>query len=309
MIEIRAPGAADLPGLSALYRSAFGYEPPEGFWRWKYGDAPGESRQRIALSEGIVVAHAGALGLPARWARGEGLAWQLVDFMGSTAGGGLRSAMVAAGRDLLAELPRVEDVPFLFGFPSARHFRLGARAFGYRAWREVRAFHGCLPDVVTADASAPVEVEIAERSGAWAPAIWERCRVRGVLRSQAFLDWRYYARPDRYYRFYRLRRQGAEGFAVFGYAGDEARAAELWLPDGEGGAEMLRAVTTDLRSLGMTRWTFWPPDARHAQIVESLGARVVEETIFAGCRGRPDEAHPEALAGDFALAMGDYDLV
>jgi hypothetical protein len=59
----------------------------------------------------------------------------------------------------------------------------------------------------------------------------------------------------------------------------------------------------------MKRWTFWPPDARHAALLERLGARGADETVFAGCRGGPGEAHPEMLAGDFTVAMGDYDLV
>ena len=154
-----------------------------------------------------------------------------------------------------------------------------------------------------------VEVEITEQSGAWSSALWESLRLTGVRRSQAFLDWRYYARPGRYYRFYRLRRRGAEGFAVFGYAGEEASAAELWLPEGEGGADLLAATAADLRGLGMRSWTFWPPDARHAALVERVGARAADESVFAGCRGRLGEAHPETLAGDFTLAMGDYDLV
>ncbi len=307
MIEIRPPQAGDLHGLGALYRSSFGYEPPEGFWRWKYGDVPGESRQRVALSGGTIVAHAGALGLPARWSGGEGIAWQLVDFMGSTAGAGLRSAMVDAGRDLLADLPRAADVPFVFGFPSPRHFRLGVRAFGYRPWRQIVAYRGDLP--AAPPAPPDVAVEITEQSGPWAPAIWERCCGIGVRRSQAFLDWRYYARPGRYYRFYRLRRREFEGFAVFGYAGEEASAAELWLPEGEDGADLLRASIADLRGLGIKSWTFWPPDARHAAIVESLGATAAEEDVFAGCRGKAGEAHPETLAGNFTLAMGDYDFV
>ena len=307
MIEIRAPHSGDVAGLAALYRAAFGYEPPEGFWSWKYGAVPGESRQRIALSGGVVVAHAGALGLPARWAHGDGIAWQLVDFMGSTAGGGLRSAMVDAGRDLLADLPRAGDVPFVFGFPSSRHFRLGARAFGYRPWREIPIYRGALP----AEESTPgdVEVEVTEQAGAWSSTVWERLRLTGVCRSQAFLDWRYYARPGRYYRFYRLRRRDTEGFAVFGYAGEEASAAELWLPEGGDGADLLAAAAADLRGLGMRNWAFWPPDALHAALVERVGARAAGETVFAGCRGRPGEAHPETLAGDFTLAMGDYDLV
>ncbi len=304
MIEIRPAGPEDRPALDELFAASFGHGAPAGFWEWKYAQTPGESRQRVAIVDGDLVAHAGALGLPARWEGGQGAVWQLVDFMGTTAGSGLRSALVEAGRDLLSALPREHDVPWIFGFPSERHFQLGRRTFGYRPLRQISVWSGPLPA-----ARSAARVEISESCGEWAETIWSRSTAFGVTRTAAFLNWRYFARPDRYYRFYRLFVQGAEGLAVFGYAGREAQGVELWLPPEVDWTNALLAVVDDLRSLGMESWSFWPIDASQEALLRSVGAGVSDRRIFAGCRGRLDDPHPETRAERFTYAMGDYDLV
>lgn len=303
MIEVRAPREEDRAALDALYHEAFGYVPPEGFWQWKFGALPGLARQRVAVHAGGVVAHAGAIALPAAWSGGEAPVWQLVDFMGRTSGRGLRSALVAAGEALLAELPRPGDVPWIFGFPSPRHFRLGERTFGYRPLREIPVWEGALPEVVGA-----AGVEVAETADAGLEGIWRRCGVQGVRRSAEFLNWRYYARPGRYYRVYRLAGRGGEGFCVFGYHETTASAAELWCPSEADLPELLRAVVADLRGLGMTRWRFWETTPRLATAFRRLGLMPLPDRVFAGARGRMGAPDPTPAAAAFALAMGDYDL-
>jgi hypothetical protein len=208
--------------------------------------------------------------------------------------------MVELGRALLADLPRSQDAPWIFGFPSERHFRLGQRVFGYRPLFEVQPLAGAIPDGPAPD----VRIETGDTPGDWAEPVWERCGVFGVRRSTAFLAWRYWSRPGRYYRFYRLVSAGAggsEGLAVFAFVGEEAWAAELWLPDSGEWYPSLLAVAADLRAAGLRAWRFWPSPGidPHA---EALGLRPEGERRFVGCRGG------EPAAG-FTYSMGDYDLV
>lgn len=329
-MRLRPTRGEDLPGLSTLFERRFGHPLSPEEWAWKYGQIPGESRSWVAaMPDGEVVAHAGALCLPARWKAGEAGAWQLVDFAGTTARRGLRSAFVDLGSALLADLPRPGDAPFLFGFPSERHFRLGGKVFGYLPLREIEILGGDLPE----GEGAPGAIERHDHSFAGVEAIWEACAVTGVRRSAPFLDWRYYARPNRYYRFYRLwadgeggegeRREGIAlgprrgkrpGLAVFGFVGQEARAAELWLPPGEGGVEAwepaLQAVAADLREMGMRAWRFWsPPRSEWGGLLAGLGLKPTGERQFLGCRGREGGKDPQAAAEGFACSMGDYDLI
>ena len=330
-VSFRATAPQDLPALADFFTARFGraWTPEE--WVWKYRALPGEARSLLAVSDGgEILAHAGALCLPARGTRlevsclspsspgeggwegageegrgDEGLGrgrsdagiWQLVDFAGTPRRRGLRPPLVELGRQLLAGLPRPGDVPWIFGFPSERHFRLGERVFGYRPLTVVEELGGPLPE---GRSPAGVEVETGDSCGPWAEAAWEACGVTGVRRSAAFLNWRYHARPHRYYRFYRLFAGGAEGLAVFAFVGEEAWAAELWLPPAGGHREWypsLLAVAADLRAAGLRSWRFWPAGA-----LAGLDLTPTGERRFIGCRGRPG-------GEDFHFAMGDYDLV
>jgi ribosomal protein S18 acetylase RimI-like enzyme len=316
-LVLRPTAPADLPALAAFFTERFGHPMTAEEWSWKYGSLPGEARSFLAVDpadSGSLLAHAGALCLPARRQEREVGVWQLVDWAGTTRRRGLRPPLIELGRRLLADLPRADDAPFLFGFPSERHFRLGERAFGYRPLAEVTELGGPLP---TAAVELPA-VASGDSCGDWAAAAWEACGVAGVRRSAAFLNWRYYARPGRYYRFYRLASQGIEGLAVFAFVGEEAWGAELWLPpggaDGAGGRwyAPLLAVAADLRGAGLRRWRFWPPppELRLDATLAALGLAPAGERRFIGCRGALGaEGDPAAAARGFRFAMGDYDLV
>ena len=293
--EIRPTRPEDVAPLCSFLTERFGrpWTPEEH--AWKYEALPGEARSLVTVGAegGQILAHAGALCLPARlWDRDAGI-WQLVDFAGVPQGRGLRPALVELGRRLLADLPRPGDAPWIFGFPSERHFRLGERVFGYQPLAEIVELGREIP---AEPAPADARILAARDScGDWAESIWDACGACGVRRSAAFLNWRYHARPHRYYRFYRLAVLGGEGLAVFAFVGEEAWAAELWLPPGNGWHPALLAVAADLRAAGLRRWRFW-----ETPVLAGLGLQPTGERRFIGCRG--------AAAAGFTYAMGDWDL-
>lgn len=296
----------DLPALAAFFEDRFGHSWTPEEWAWKYRALPGEARSFVAVdAAGDLLAHAGALRLPARWRGGEAGIWTLVDFAGTTRRRGMRPALVDVGRLLLADLPREGDAPWIFGFPSERHFRLGERVFGYRPLLVLEELGGEIPD----EASG-VSIETGDSCGDRAGAVWEACGVLGVRRSAAFLNWRYYARPRRYYRFYRLAAGVLEGLAVFAFVGEEAWAAELWLPPGGEWYAPMLAVAADLRAARLRRWRFWPPPPGLGMepVLASLGLRPTGERRFIGCRGRAGGQDPVEAASGFVYSMGDYDL-
>lgn len=307
-LDLRPTAPADLPSLSALFARRFGHPLPAAEWEWKYRRLPGEGRSLVAVADGEVVAHAGALRLAARFRdeRGEvreGGIWQLADFAGE-AGPGLRPPLVALGRRLLQDIPGPADAPWIFGFPSERHFRLGVHAFGYRPLAEIQPLAGEIPRGAPPE---PVDLAVSDSCGAWAEAIWERSCALGVRRSAAFLNWRYHARPERYYRFYRLRSTDAEGLLVFAFVGAEAWAAEAWLGAGAEWYPSLLAVAADLRASGLGTWRFWP--GLPAPLAGALGLAAAGEPRFVGCRGRSGGPDPVLAARGFTYSMGDYDLV
>ncbi|HEX6199330.1 MAG TPA: hypothetical protein VF150_03620 [Thermoanaerobaculia bacterium] len=330
---LRPAEPADLPGLAELLRGRFGHPLTPEEWEWKYRRLPGEGRSWVAVDgAGRVLAHAGALRLPARLGPGGGPAgeagadpgiWQLTDWAGSGEGAGLRPPLVALGRRLLADLPGPGDAPWIFGFPSERHLRLGERVFGYRRLPAIMPRAGELPAGEGGAATAGAPVETSDHCGDWGEAAWAACGVPSVRRSAAFLNWRYHARPGRYYRFYRLRPAGGaptEGLAVFAFVGRLARGAELWLPPAPGvsaaPAELwepaLRAVARDLAAAGLERWELWPPPAGSGlePLLAGLGLRSAGEPVPMGCRGRGGETSgPSPADPRFHYSMGDFDLV
>lgn len=314
MIAVRPTGESDLPGLDALFRASFGHGFAADEWEWKYRRLPGEGRSLVAVDRaGAVVAHAGALRLPARRGDLEAGVWQLADFAGSTggAGGGLVPPLVRCGRTLLAGLPGPADLPWIFGFPSARHFRLGERTFGYRPLAEVRPLAGPLPESPAPRPGLAAPAERLDPGDDLAGRAWAACAVDGVVRTTALLNWRYHDRPARYYRYYRLAGGGAEGLAVFAFVGRAAWAAELWLPPAAGWYDALAAAAADLRAAGLASWRFWPPPPRSGldATLARLGLAPEAETLFIGCRGAPGGPDPAAAAAGFYYAMGDYDAV
>jgi len=311
-IALRATEPADLASLSALFARRFGHPLSAAEWEWKYRRLPGEGRSLVAVAGGEVVAHAGALRLAARWRDEagevrEGGIWQLADFAGE-AGPGLRPPLVALGRRLLADIPGPADAPWIFGFPSERHFRLGVHAFGYRPLAVLQPLAGEIPRAAPA---VPVDLAVSDSCGDWAEGVWARSGTLGVRRSAAFLNWRYHARPERYYRVYRLeahrRGPGGEGLLVFAFVGAEAWAAEVWLPGGAEWYPSLLAVAADLRASGLGTWRFWP--GLPEPLPSALGLAAAGEPRFVGCRGRLGGPDPVLAARGFTYSMGDYDLV
>lgn len=299
-LQIRPTRPEDLPSLSALFAERFGHPLEADEWHWKYQLLPGEARSYVAVEGGAIVAHAGALCLPARWQGGEGGIWQLVDFVGTTRRAGLRPALVTLGSTMLEDLPRPQDAPWIFGFPSERHFRLGQRVFGYRPLLDLEIWAGTIPDE---PAPLLIRMDTSDSPGDWAGRIWESCGVFGVRRSDAFLRWRYWGRPRRYYRFYRLYANREEGLAVFAFVGEEAWAAEVWLPGSDDlfWYPSMLAVAADLRAAGLRSWRFWPSPGIDP-LAKALDLRPTGERRFVGCRGGTP-------APGFTYSMGDYDLV
>jgi len=303
--RVRPATVADEGELDALFAASFGNCPAPGYWSWKYDRLPGQARRLVAEdASGRLVAHIGALALRARTRDGDRPIWQLVDVMGTTRGAGLRPPLLAAGRTLLADLPGNGDAPWIFGFPSERHFALGTRTFDYLPLCAIEPWSGALPTSGAAD----VALDISDRCTPDVEAIWEACDVRSVRRSAEFLNWRYCARPGVYYRVYRFAVAAREGFAVFGFSSEEARAAELWLPPAPRGGAALRAIAADLRGLGMRRWRFWPRPGEE-DLLRDLGAVPSGEKVFVGCRGRAGGPDPVAAGRDFTYVMGDYDAI
>ena len=138
-------------------------------------------------------------------------------------------------------------VPFCFGFPNARALKVSERIVGSRT-----LFPIVLKKTpVEAFGPPPPDAEAGEAVDEAFDPLWEAGRrsfTHAAVRDRARVNWRFHARPSRYYRMV-WRRQGRElvGWAALSVVGEDATVADLLgrEPDGRDlAASLLRRPPT-----------------------------------------------------------------
>ena len=215
---------------------------------------------------------------------------------------GLWPPLVRARPLLLADLPREGDAPWIFGFPSERHFRLGERFSATGRSRPSRSSPARSRDagargrrdLKTGDSAATGPRRRGRPAGSTGSAAPPPSSTGAISASSPLLPL-LPARPA-----------PVEGFAVFAFVGEEAWAAELWLPPGGEWYPSLLAVAADLRAAGLRRWRFWPPPPGTGWTAFSppwgAGRGSAGSSAAAGAPSGADD--PVAAAAGFFYAMG-----
>lgn len=228
--------------VCAAFERVFGEARSPDVWRQIYRASPDGAAGVVSLDgANAVVGHYGAtLQRLAGMGRNEVVFGQIRDVFTHPAvrgaGTGRGSLFARLGRGFQERFSG-RDVKLIFGFPSERHFRLGARLLGYRHLVGLTMWAREVP---------PPGNVAAQRLGALAPVacfddeadiLWSRRPATAKMaapRTAAFLNWRFAPRPDRNYRRYRydsFLAGGMAGYAVVAHHGHEARLADFRLPD------------------------------------------------------------------------------
>jgi len=235
--------------VCAAFERVYGEARPPEVWRRIYRDSPDGSVGVVCLDEAnAVLGHYGATRQRLAGMGLEGVVFgQIRDVFTHPAA---RGAGTGRG-SLFARLYRDFEQRFagsalklIFGFPSERHFRLGARLLGYRRLAGLETWMREVP--------APGNVA-ATRLGALVPvtrfneevdALWAQRPAMATMatpRTAAFLNWRFAPCPGRSYSCYRydsFLAGGMAGYAVVAHdayqTGSEARLADFRLPDDPG---------------------------------------------------------------------------
>ncbi len=157
---------------------------------------------------------------------------------------------------------RVEGggAPFCFGFPNARAKVISERIVGTRTFAPVRIVR----TEVGAFPAPPGDAGSGEHVDESFDALWEAVARRSadlLVRDRARVNWRFHARPTRYYRMVWRRQAGemlswaalsvvADGTAtVVDYVGRE--------PDGSDLPPLFAAAAAEARALGARFLVFW----------------------------------------------------
>lgn len=264
-LNVRAFASEDLSGVQALFHRAYGAELTTGQWEWKYGRSPFEHFGVVGEREGEIVAYYG------------GWRWRL------HGGGRRRDALVfcdimtdpsarMAGRlppliplhEAAMELAASAGIPYFCGFPNRGAARFGSRFLGYRYEWMAACSAPLAPFAALSQPGSPAAdgfvVDISDTFPEGLDELSARLHALPgfrVERTRDVLNWRYHARPDRYYRVYTARVAGGapEAYAVASTAGSVVVLVDLQAgrPDtGEGLDAIFSAVARDLAPLGIT---------------------------------------------------------
>lgn len=276
--EIREAAEADAPGIRRLFERVFRTELPEAEWRWKFAQDPDGWYGVVGVADGEIVGNYSGWGMRFLLDQEPRLLYAVGDVATEPTVrglGGRRGVYRAMTEAFYEKVGR--DVPFCFGFPNSRALRVSERIVGSRTLFPI----GLVETPVEAFGPPPADMECGDSVDASFDPLWEagrRALSHAAVRDRARVNWRFHARPSRYYRMV-WRRQGRDllGWAALSVVGENATVADfLGLDENGGDLDALFAAAADeARRLGARRLVFWstPGGPGRARIERLTGTR------------------------------------
>jgi hypothetical protein len=257
---VRFASEADAPGIRSLFCRVFEKEMPAEEWDWKYKRNPDGWLGTVAVMDGEIVGSYSGCGMKFLLGDSERLAYAIGDVATHPKARQLgRKGVFREMTELFyAEVGR-RGLPFCFGFPSDRHLAISHRFAGTESLRpivEKRVPCESFP------APAP-GFAFGDSVGDSFEALWRTARKSlpaAAVRDRLRANWRFHARPTRYYRMLWRESGGAvASWAVLSVVGENAIVGDyLGLAAGGGDLpELFAAAAAEAARLGARRLVFW----------------------------------------------------
>ena len=302
---------ADSAGIRRLFARTFGHDLTEEEWMWKFERNPDGWFGIVAEDGGEIVGHYAGSGMRVRVDGEETLVYAVGDVATEPRVRGLGRNVFREMTDAFYEVVDARGVPFCFGFPGARHLVISHRFVGTRSLfpiREARVPVDGFPE-------APPGSRAGDFVGDDFDGLWARIRESvpdGAVRDRIRANWRFHARPSRYYRMvWTVDDAGAmSGWVVLSISGDRALVADHLF---EGGAaampEVLCAAAAEARRLGARELVFWEtPGGPARPTISSLPGPRYDAGFFMAARPL-DAAVLERFEKGAHLTPALYDMV
>ena len=263
--EIRDATADDAPGIRDLFGRIFKSELSEAEWRWKFAQDPDGWYGVVAVLDGRVVGNYAGWGMGFRLEGAPRLLYSVGDVATdpSVRALGGRRGVYRAMTELFYDRVGREAVPFCFGFPNARALKVSERLVGSRTLMPIRV----KKVAVEAFGRPPSDAEAGDSVDEGFDPLWEagqRTFTHGALRDRARVNWRFHARPSRYYHMV-WRRRGREmlAWAALSIVGPEATVVDYLGREKDGGdlPAVFAAAASEARRLGAGTLVFWETPA------------------------------------------------
>lgn len=310
---VREATAADAEGIRELFARAFGREMSADEWRWKYAENPDGWFGTVAVLAGRIVGNYSGSG--ARFLVGgeERRTFAVGDVATdpSVRGlGGRRNAFRRMTEAFYEEVEGRRGAAFCFGFPGERHLVLSQRIVG------TRTVFSIVQKRVPCEAFPPPPNDAA--SGDFADEsfdpLWEaasRAWPALAVRDRARANWRFHARPDRYYRMvWRVGTEGLAGWAVLSVSGETALVADFLgrADDGSDLEPLFAAAASEASRLHARRLVFWETPGPGSAVIAKLPGERVPTGFPLDARGR-DGAALDVFRAHGHLVPALYDVV
>ena len=273
--EVRDATAADAPGIRRLFERVFGAALSEAEWSWKFAQDPDGWYGVVGVVDGEIAGHYAGWGAGFRLDGQTRLLYSVGDVATdpSVRALGGRRGIYRAMTEVFYEKVGEAGVPFCYGFPNARANTVSERIVGSRTLWPVRL----VKTPVDAFPAPPPDAEAGELVDESFDPLWEEARrgiVCGPIRDRARVNWRFYARPTRYYRMV-WRRPNREMTAWAALSvGDGVATVVDYLgrdPDGADLPELFAAAADEARRLGAGHLALWlPPGGPGRTAIEAL---------------------------------------
>jgi Acetyltransferase (GNAT) domain len=300
-LAVRPSTPQDAPGIRRLHARVFGSEMTEAEWAWKFEWNPDGRFGMVAVADGEIVGNYAGWGMGFLIGGRPALLYAVGDVAtdpGARALGGLRGVYRAMVDPFYAALEG--RVPICFGFPNDRALRISNRLVGTRTLFPIRqALVDC--DLFS---PAPVGAGSGDFVDESFDPLWETASqflTHAAVRDRARVNWRFHARPGRYYRMAWWKEAGRQrGWAVLSVSGEDALVADFLGSerDGRDLPPLFAAAAAEARRMGARRLIFWetpggpgrdaiaalPGERRGAGFV--MAARFLDESTFEGFRSR-----------------------
>lgn len=310
---IRDATAEDAPGIRRLFEKVFGAALPEAEWLWKFERNPDRWYGVVGVAGGEIVGHYAGWGARFLLDGQERLLYSVGDVATDPSARGLgRHGVYRAMTDAFYDRVGADGVPFCYGFPNPRALKVSERIVGSRTLFPVRLVRAA----VDAFPAPPPDAGAGEFVDESFDPLWEAARrVLGhaVVRDRARVNWRFHARPTRWYRMV-WRKQAGEMLAwaalsaaaggtatVVDYLGREADGRDL--------PPLFAAAAAEARAIGATSLAFWEtPGGPGRTVIAGLAGERLDAGFPVIARVFDEEA-VRRFAANVSLVPSLYDLV
>ena len=310
---IREATAADAVGVRLLFARIFGKEMSPAEWAWKFEQNPDGWYGVVALVGGEIVGNYAGWGTRMLVDGRPVLTYSVGDVATDPAvrGMGGRRGIYRAMTEAFYEAVGTREVPFCFGFPNPRALEVSHRIVGSRTLFPIREV------LVPCDSFPPPPSDaVAGESATEAfDPLWNAAAAyltHAPVRDRARANWRFHARPARWYRMVSRGRDGESlGWAVLSVTGKTALVADFLGSDADGAdlPSLFAAAAAEARRLGASNLVFWEtPGGPAADLIRRLPGERRDAGFPIIVRTYDDEA-ANRFAAHAHIVPSLYDLV